>query len=310
MAKFSRIGFLVFIFCLGYFIGQFKYTPTQVLSVIPVKQDHFETVEKPRFLLMGLFCSALDFERRSLIRSTWGFQPPKNVHIYFVVARPKDRAQASLLAFETSAHNDILYLDGPENMDDGKTMWFFQAVSKEKEFDFVMKADIDTFIHIPNLVEALQKAKEVYRRAIYFGRVNYNPKYGEFHAGMGYALSWDLVQFMANDPYCIEHSMWQEDTMVAKCLQQPNILEFGMIQPDNPEAFYDEPYSNKPWSHEYTKDTILIHQLKRTDWFLKACMWFMPERMPTNARLLLGDHKWSPSQSNSFEHKPKKWSWF
>lgn len=49
---------------------------------------------------------------------------------------------------------------------------------------------------------------------------------------------------------------------------------------------YDEPEIQKTWSHEYTEETVVVHQLKRfilnvsnkrSDYFIKAFTYFFPE---------------------------------
>ena len=92
-------------------------------------------------------------------------------------------------------------------------------------------------------------------------------------AGMGYLMSWDLAYWVATDPFPKEHTEGQEDAMLAWWLTESKLIEHWIS--DELEEFYDEPDSKQGWAHPYTPNTILIHRLKDSNWFLKANRFFM-----------------------------------
>jgi hypothetical protein len=152
-------------------------------------------------------------------------------------------------------------------MDEGKTLDFFKSVPTAfNKHSFVMKADDDVYLHLPNIHKKLQTFPN--SKGVYFGRAA-----GQFMAGMGYILSWDLAQWIATDAFPSEHPNGQEDALLAWWLTFSRRVSHW--ESDTTEALYDAPESLKEWAHPYTPNTLLIHQLKNTSWFLNAAAHFM-----------------------------------
>jgi len=129
-----------------------------------------------------------------------------------------------------------------------------------------MKTDDDVFLHIPNLVNKLTTLS---KKGLYLGRqVSGFP----FMAGMGYVLSWDLVEWIAASDYPKVNQIGQEDAILAKWLDYSGLVTHK-ISDEN--AFYDYPDSGKGWAKPYIPETILIHRLKDAISFIKANMHFM-----------------------------------
>ena len=69
-----------------------------------------------------------------------------------------------LLQWENDTFGDIHMIDMEENMNDGKTYEYFASMAamygngsrEERRWDYVMKVDDDTFLHLGNLVERLR----------------------------------------------------------------------------------------------------------------------------------------------------------
>jgi hypothetical protein len=189
--------------------------------------------------------------------------------LYFVVCRPSDETMADLIMAEKTLYNDILILDCKENMDNGKTYTFFSSVPKifrNSPFEYVMKTDDDVFLHIPNLVSKLMTLS---KKGVYYGR---NVKGHNFMAGMGYALSWDLVEWIAASDYAKINKEGQEDATVAKWLYHSGLV-IHKVSDEN--AIYDYPESGQGWAKPYIPETILMHRLKDPTSFIKANMHFM-----------------------------------
>ena len=91
-------------------------------------------------------------------------------------------------------------------------------------------------------------------------------------AGLGYILSWDLVDFIANDPYAKEHTIGQEDATLAGWLHHGKVIKQWISEE---HEIYDDPSHLGGWAHEYTPGTLLIHRLKEIDPFLKASQHFL-----------------------------------
>nr|KAJ3421057.1 hypothetical protein HK105_004605 [Polyrhizophydium stewartii] len=225
----------------------------------------------PRTVFVGLFTTAAKLHRRSLIRATCARLAPPDVEFRFVVGRPKEPELALQAEFEQSAHGDMLVLDCDENMNDGKTFTYFTHIGrafKSGDFRFVMKADDDAWLDLRNLAAWLRTMPE---KGVYFGREV--PRFG-FMAGMGYGVSLDVARAVATADIPDSIRIGQEDASFATLLYRLKLIEHWTT--DKAEAFYDSPQSKEGWAHPYTDNTILIHRLKRDDWFLETADHFMP----------------------------------
>ena len=239
-----------------------------LFSVIGGKSTDQKSLNSPHTVLIGLFTLPKKYERRMLVRTLYGQMSSPLARLYFVFCEPTDSIVKKVITAEKKLFKDIIILKCKENMDEGKTYSFFSSLPslfKDSKFDFVMKTDDDVFLHIPNLVSKLSNLGS---KGTYFGRIVNN----YFMAGMGYVLSWDLVEWIANSDYANSHKIGQEDAVLASWLYNSGLLKHK-VSDDN--SFYDDPDSNQGWSKPYIPETILIHRLKDTDAFIKANVYFM-----------------------------------
>ena len=89
-------------------------------------------------------------------------------------------------------------------------------------------------------------------------------------------MSRDLVKYIAESTYCNSYPNEQEDALVGWCLglKKPRVL---LSKPQDESNMHDEPFSGGGWSRSYSTDSIYIHRLKRSDWFLKAASHYAPK---------------------------------
>jgi hypothetical protein len=89
-------------------------------------------------------------------------------------------------------------------------------------YDYVMKADDDIFLRLPQLVASLDGMP---RDDMYYGATipcdSMDP-FREYMAGMAYALSWDLVQWIATSDVARNHSVGTEDMLTGLWLRIGN----------------------------------------------------------------------------------------
>ncbi|KAJ3286192.1 hypothetical protein HK104_009142 [Borealophlyctis nickersoniae] len=252
-------------------------------------------------VLVGLLTIPEKIQRRALIRSTYLQVKPDTVDFVFVFGRIKSPQLAHLVGLEQRKYGDILVLDCEENMNDGKTWHFFKTVATmfgvgggggagegigtdngRKEagtgtnalsgpYQFVMKADDDVYLHLPNLDRRL---RNIPATGTYFGRevVGHN-----FMAGMGYAVSWDIVSWIGSNPPETQSIVGQEDAKFASWLRKGKKVKNWVSEN---QEFYDDPLFTSPWvgkgwAHEYTPGTILIHRCKDDGAFLNASAHFL-----------------------------------
>ncbi|KZO96783.1 glycosyltransferase family 31 protein [Calocera viscosa TUFC12733] len=155
-------------------------------------------------LLIAVFSTAKSWEKRDLIRvlgrQGLGEDMEKEVQFRFVVGRTGDKQWEDRLRLEMDRYGDILQLDFPENMDDGKTYQFFRWVGERPEGErprFAMKTDDDTFLVLPNLLNAISSLD--CSQNIYFGTswgACIQNCYPFYMRGMAYGLSWPLIRWL------------------------------------------------------------------------------------------------------------------
>jgi Galactosyltransferase len=220
-------------------------------------------------ILVGVFSIARRFHRRSLIRITYLKFKPAQVTFKFVIGKPKKAAEFALVRLENEMYKDMLILDMEENQNDGKTFEYFSSIVRgSSKFDFIMKADEDVYLNFPQL---LFQFHTLPKQKLYWGREIDAGSDASFMGGAAFAMSWDAVLRMAKSKECYEKRFMLEDQSVAACMRLLGIPPSSVI----PESgIIDEPLTHLGWSEEYSSDNVVIHQLKRNDWFLKAYSYF------------------------------------
>ncbi|KAJ8324348.1 hypothetical protein O5D80_006612 [Batrachochytrium dendrobatidis] len=279
-------GYLIIMVSMHYSIMPTLFQSNSTLTQTPPQTLNFQittdahtallssdtaTTSNSKLILVGILTSVEKLQRRTLIRDTYARLKPANVDLVFVFGRPKDSSYEALIRLESIRYGDIMVVDCKENMDDGKTFAFFKHVGSvypPEQYGFVMKADDDCWIGLDNLAKWVSTMPQT---GTYFGR---HVSGTGFMAGMGYGLSFDLVQWIATDAYPSQHRIGQEDSLLASWLRHSNQLKHYIG--DETKAFYDDPAHARGWAHPYTANTILIHRLKNEAWFLKAAEHFLP----------------------------------
>ncbi|KAM0821539.1 hypothetical protein ACQ4PT_072129 [Festuca glaucescens] len=244
-------------------------------------------VDKPDFrLLIGILTSADFYERRHLLRMVYGRQlasssPPlvAQIDVRFVFCRLSKDDQRVLVPLEILTHGDIIVLDGcAENMDGGKTHAFFTAVASmyaDAPYDYVMKADDDIFFRLPELAASLGAMP---RQDAYYGATipcdSRDTRRGWYMSGMGYALSWDLVEWIAAAEDVTQgRTVGTEDRMVGEWLKSGGKAKNRF---NAKPAMYDHPLSvpATKCAHELVPDTIAVHRLKDNPRWAQTLRYF------------------------------------
>jgi hypothetical protein len=110
-----------------------------------------------------------NFAARSILREAYThFHIEQNdvVTIRFVVGLPADdeAGMMDLLQWEQDRFGDLQVLNQRENMNDGKTFEYFSSLGRmypvddpaQRPWDYAMKADDDSFVNVPLLLERLR----------------------------------------------------------------------------------------------------------------------------------------------------------
>ena len=126
----------------------------------------------------------------------------------------------------------------------------------------MMKADDDVFIRLGPLAVSLRRLP---RRDLYYGFVipcsSTNP-FVEYMSGMGFVLSWDLVEWISESDIPGNDRFGPEDKLVGRWL---NIGKKAKNRFSDKPGMYDYPGTNGRCSHELIPETVAVHRLKRWD---------------------------------------------
>lgn len=116
------------------------------------------------FLLVIVCISPANIFHRQTIRETWGSIVTKdpNVKLMFLLGNPGNVSIQSDIMKESAKHRDIIqedFVDSYRNLSI-KSVALLKWVSRFcAEAEYILKADDDMFIHIPNLVSMLKNTR-------------------------------------------------------------------------------------------------------------------------------------------------------
>lgn len=226
--------------------------------------------EDARFhLLIGILTRADGYDRRHFLRLIYGIQssPLAEVDVKFVLCNLSKPEQRTLMALEILRFDDIIILNCTENMNLGKTYTYFSSLPRilTWRYDYVMKADDDIFLRIVPLAASLQPLP---RQDLYYGFVipcrSMDP-HMEYMSGMGFVLSWDIVEWIGRSEIPRNDQHGPEDKLVGRWL---NLGGKARHRYTEKPGMYDYPGTNGKCSHKLIPKTVAVHRLKRWDqWF-------------------------------------------
>ncbi|KAL3525094.1 hypothetical protein ACH5RR_013466 [Cinchona calisaya] len=235
---------------------------TIILQDTPHLQSQFS-------LLIGILTRPDNYERRHFLRLIYGIQstPLAKIDVKFVFCKLNKPEQRTYISLEIMRFRDIMILNCIENMNNGKTYTYFSSLPKilPQHYDYVMKADDDVFLRLAPLALSLQPLP---RSDLYYGFVipchSMNP-FAHYMSGMGFILSWDLIEWITVSEIPANDTFGPEDKLVGKWL---NMGKKAMNRFSNKPAMYDYPGTNGRCSHDLIPDTIAVHRLKKWEqWF-------------------------------------------
>ncbi|CAG8702693.1 15910_t:CDS:2, partial [Acaulospora morrowiae] len=115
------------------------------------------------------------------------------VTIKFFLGHPKSE-QVDKIKKESEKYGDVVVLNITENKEEGKTLKFFDWFAENRNDNYMVKTDDDSFIH---LIHYYRDIQDLPRERAYYGLLlNYtliNDGTNVYMWGMGYTISRDLV---------------------------------------------------------------------------------------------------------------------
>jgi hypothetical protein len=185
-------------------------------------------------VLVGVHTMPGKHSRRHLIRMAYALQQQATpalraaaarVDVRFVLcARPMPPEHRAFVALEARAYGDVLVLDCAENAEEGKTYTYFASLpamlgsgGAGRPYDYVMKVDDDTFLRLDALVDTLRSAP---REDMYcgVGLPFHDREFPPFMLGMGYLLSWDLVEWIATSDMVRREAKGTHAHLIFSCM--------------------------------------------------------------------------------------------
>ncbi|KAK4342442.1 hypothetical protein RND71_038258 [Anisodus tanguticus] len=231
---------------------------------------------QPQFaLVIGIFTRPGNFDRRHFLRLVYGIQSTfiARIDVKFIFCNITDSEQRTFIALEIMRFNDIIVLNCSENMNSGKTYTYFSTLPQilPTRYDYVMKADDDVYLRLAPLASSLQPLPRV---DLYYGFVipcpSMNP-FVHYMSGMGFILSWDLVEWIGRSNIPVNNTYGPEDKLVGQWLNMGNKAKNRFT---NKPRMYDYPGTNGRCSHELIPDTIAVHRLKKWEQWIDVLRFF------------------------------------
>lgn len=160
---------------------------------------------------------------REVIRETNLQLVPPGVTTRFVICRPISSEADPTLWAEVHLHDDIYLVDCTENMNNGKTIDFYQHVRRDfPDHHYYFKTDMDSYVLFYNLAKVVDAAP---RCLAYLGRSAWDE--GMKHLGYPYmtgaiyGLSNDLVGMLEScGEACVDRQEIGEDVLMGKRVQE------------------------------------------------------------------------------------------
>ncbi|CAO1625654.1 unnamed protein product [Parajaminaea phylloscopi] len=289
----------------------------------------------PVDVFVGVMTMDAKYERRAIIRQTYAAHTlpvdattghaMSNVQLKFVMGSPRPEF-ARRVALEMEMYNDIVVLDVKENMNGGKTHAFFQWAASNavfpvlrpravqgqsdnatsrgvvrggdgilhdvawKKADYVVKADDDAFLVLHELERHLRVAP---RNLAYWGYLIRD----WFMAGEAYALSADLVSYVATSASVAAHVKGKEDKVTSRWMRMHPLAD-KITYVSEKCWIYDHPKTGTAYAHGFLfpdevekvrrehKDGLTPQEMKRRGgphaslWYSTVSKWRTPWTAP------------------------------
>ncbi|XP_054856555.1 UDP-GlcNAc:betaGal beta-1,3-N-acetylglucosaminyltransferase 9 [Eublepharis macularius] len=250
------------------------------------------------FLLIAIKSLVEDFDRREIVRKTWGREGPVNgmqVQRVFLLGIPKNKTSLpmweTLVRQESQMYRDVLlwgFLDTFFNL----TLKEIHFLSWAEEFcsnaKFIFKGDVDVFVNVENIVNFLEKQDP--SEDLFVGDIIYNAHpirvrkskyyipesmygldvYPAYAGGGGFLLSSSTMKKLSKA--CGEVELFPiDDVFLGMCLQRINLKPilhegfktFGITKPSAaPHLQTFDPC--------FYKDLMVVHSMKVAEIWL---MW-------------------------------------
>ncbi|CAA0837311.1 Galactosyltransferase family protein [Striga hermonthica] len=233
-------------------------------------------------ILIGILTLPDHYHKRHFLRLIYGTQSlvGARVDVKFVFCNLTKEEQKILVTLEIMRYDDIIILNCKENMNKGKTYTYFSSLPDMflndtsvpyPPYHYVMKGDDDAYFRLQNLVDSLRSMP---REDLYYGYVIPCPSMDPFvhyMSGMGYLVSWDIVEWLRDSDIPKKHLVGPEDKIFGEWLRDGRQ---GKNRYNAKWSMYNYPEPHTGCTHELWPDTIAVHLLKTQEKWIKTLNYF------------------------------------
>lgn len=257
--------------------------------------DHTEKCkDQDVLLLLFVKTSPENIQRRNAIRSTWGNETfiqnslGVTVKVLFVLGAPVPSDYSPYrgtfgpqeqLEFEDKLHRDLIqqdFSDSFHNLTLKLLMQFHWMHQRCAHARFLMTADDDIFVHMPNLVQYLQDMSRQGVTDLWVGRVHrgsppvrsksskyYVPSdmyqwlsYPDYTAGAGYVVSSDVADKIYHATLTLNASLYIDDVFMGICANAVGVSpqEHVYFSGEGKAPYHACIYSQMMTSHGHVED--------------------------------------------------------
>ncbi|KAK6942291.1 Glycosyl transferase, family 31 [Dillenia turbinata] len=291
--------FFIFFLCVLASINEIRFASLYYLGKCAISKTHFNSLSNSSFqvtnssettsleeirILIGIPTLADHYHKRHFLRMVYGTQFPiqgAKIDIKFVFCNLTKEDQKVLVALEIMQYNDILILNCKENMNKGKTYSYFSSLPEifnssdepypNPPYHYVMKTDDDSYFLLENLVNSLRPLS---REDLYYGYVIPCPSMDPFvhyMSGMGYLVSWDIVEWIRESEIPNNHLEGPEDKVFGDWMKEGHKARNRF---NAKWSMYNYPEPPTRCTHELWPDTIAVHLLKTQEKWIHTLKYF------------------------------------
>ncbi|KAH7854198.1 hypothetical protein Vadar_011303 [Vaccinium darrowii] len=234
-------------------------------------------------ILLGVLTLPNKYERRQLLRLAYGTQSVAGakIDVKFVFCNVTKDDERFTVALEIMRYDDIIILNCTESMNEGKTYTYFSSLPEmlngsdrsDPPYHYVVKADDDTYFRFQALVDSLANLP---REDLYYGFVipceSMDP-FKHYMAGMGYLVSWDIVEWVRSSDIPKQTLKGPEDKVFGQWLRDGRR---GQNRYNAKWSMYNYPSAkaDEKCSHELWPGTIAVHLLKTREMWIDTLSFF------------------------------------
>ncbi|XP_024984321.1 uncharacterized protein LOC112520257 [Cynara cardunculus var. scolymus] len=241
-------------------------------------------------ILLGILTLPDQYQRRHFLRLVYGTQSVvgARIDVKFVFCNLTKEDQKVLVALEIMQYDDIIILNCQENMNKGKTYTYFSSLpdmlidnseaangggrrQQYPPYHYVMKGDDDAYFRLNELAESLIPLP---REDLYYGYVIPCPSMDPFvhyMSGMGYLVSWDIVEWLRDSDIPKKHLEGPEDKVFGDWIREGRR---GKNRHNAKWSMYNYPEPPTRCTHELWPDTVAVHLLKTQEKWIRTLQYF------------------------------------